>query len=120
MNTIPNKNASTPEALENIACTYSRVSTTEHADEGCGLREQENSLRSYCAAHGYTNKEIHTDPGVSGATMERPVLNKLIQKDAPLLMEGVSLATENDCDLISFAKSLGISNPPNHLLLLKL
>ena len=59
------------EALENVVDLYIRVSTTEQADEGYSVGEQEARLRSYCAAYGYIINAVHVDPGFSGATLER-------------------------------------------------
>lgn len=129
--TYPPRNVLTTEALENVVDLYIRVSTTEQADEGYSLGEQESRLRSYCSAYGYIINEIHTDPGVSGATMERPGLKKLIkdvragrckkvivwkldrlsrsQKDTLILLEDVFLA--NNCDFISLMESFDTSTP---------
>lgn len=118
-------------SIENVVDLYIRVSTTEQAEEGFSVEEQENKLRSYCAAYGYTINNVCVDPGVTGATMARPGLHKLIedvqagrckrvlvwkldrlsrsQKDTLILLEDVFLA--NDCDFISLMESFDTSTP---------
>ena len=67
------------EALENVADLYIRVSTTEQAEEGFSVEEQETRLRSYCEAYGYIINAVHVDPGYSGATLERPGIKEVIK-----------------------------------------
>ena len=62
--------------LENVADLYVRVSTTEQYEEGYSVGEQEARLRSYCSAMGFTVNAVHIDPGYSGATLDRPGINK--------------------------------------------
>ena len=64
---------------ENIADLYVRVSTSEQAEEGYSVGEQEARLRSYCSAMGFTVNAVHIDPGYSGATLDRPGINKVIK-----------------------------------------
>ena len=40
--------------LENVVDLYIRVSTTEQAEEGYSVGEQEARLRAYCSAMGFT------------------------------------------------------------------
>ena len=65
--------------LENMADLYIRVSTTEQAEEGYSVGEQEARLRSYCSAMGFTINAVHIDPGYSGATLDRPGINQVIK-----------------------------------------
>ena len=53
-------------SLDNVADLYIRVSTTEQAEEGYSVGEQEARLRSYCSAMGFTVNAVHIDPGYSG------------------------------------------------------
>lgn len=64
--------------LDNVVDLYIRVSTTEQAEEGYSVGEQESRLRSYCEAYGYMINAVHIDPGYSGATLDRPGINKVI------------------------------------------
>lgn len=122
-----------PEAfsLENVADLYIRVSTTEQAEEGYSVDEQETKLRAYCQAMGFRIHRVCVDPGFSGATMDRPGLKELIsdvrrgrckkilvwkldrlsrsQKDTLILLEDVFLA--NNCDFVSLMESFDTSTP---------
>ena len=119
------------DILENVADLYLRVSTTEQADEGYSVEEQETKLRAYCQAMGFKINNVCVDPGFSGATMDRPGLKELIadvqcgrckkilvwkldrlsrsQKDTLILLEDVFLA--NNCDFISIMESFDTSTP---------
>lgn len=57
--------------MDNIVDLYIRVSTSEQAEEGYSIGEQEERLKSYCAAFGYQIHAIHTDAGFSGANPGR-------------------------------------------------
>lgn len=119
------------ELLENVTDLYIRVSTTEQAEEGFSVEEQEARLRSYCDAYGLFINAVHTDPGYSGATLDRPGIKKVIsdvkagrckkvivwkldrlsrsQKDTLILLEDVFL--ENGCDFVSIMESFDTSTP---------
>lgn len=121
----------TVETLENVADLYIRVSTTEQAEEGYSVGEQEARLRSYCSAMGFTVNAVHIDPGYSGATLDRPGINQVIrdvragyvkkvivwkldrlsrsQKDVLILLEDVFL--ENGCNFISIMESFDTATP---------
>ena len=123
----------TPAAfsLDNVADLYIRVSTTEQAEEGYSVGEQEARLRSYCSAMGFTVNAVHIDPGYSGATLDRPGINQVIkdvrggyvkkvivwkldrlsrsQKDVLILLEDVFL--ENGCNFISLMESFDTATP---------
>lgn len=105
---------------------YTRVSTTEQAQEGYSLQEQEVRLKSYCEAMNWNPCQMYTDPGYSGGSMKRPALQQLIrdvkakkidrivvykldrlsrsQKDTLFLIEEVFLA--NNCDFVSMTENL--------------
>lgn len=57
---------------------YIRVSTSEQAEEGYSLSEQQERLIKYAEAMGWTIVRVFIDPGYSGATLERPGLDELI------------------------------------------
>jgi len=62
------------------AVTYSRVSTLEQAGQDRhSLEAQRDALGRYAAALDYTVVGTYTDPGYSGATIERPDLTRLIE-----------------------------------------
>lgn len=114
-----------------IVGLYTRVSTTEQAEEGFSIKEQEARLRSYCAAKGWIIARIYSDPGFSGANTDRPALKELIedakekkieavlvykldrlsrsQKDTMELIEDVFL--KNGVNFISISENFDTSTP---------
>lgn len=60
-----------------VGC-YVRVSTQEQAKEGYSIGAQTDRLKNYCLARDWNLYRIYTDPGYSGAKMERPALKQLI------------------------------------------
>lgn len=58
---------------------YTRVSTREQAENGYSITEQEERLRAYCKAKDWIVVKVLSDPGFSGAKMERPALQQLIR-----------------------------------------
>ena len=56
---------------------YARVSTDEQARNGYSLSQQLEALRVYAAREGYEILDEVTDPGKSGATLDRPGLDKV-------------------------------------------
>jgi site-specific DNA recombinase len=54
------------------AILYARVSTDEQARSGYSLAQQIEALRAYAAQEGYEVLEEVSDPGQSGASLERP------------------------------------------------
>ena len=119
------------DLLANATDLYIRVSTTEQAEEGFSVEEQEARLRSYCDAYGLIINAVHSDPGYSGATLDRPGIKKVVsdvkagrckkvivwkldrlsrsQKDTLILLEDVFL--ENGCDFVSIMESFDTSTP---------
>ncbi|MFL0167937.1 recombinase family protein [Candidatus Clostridium helianthi] len=61
---------------------YCRVSTTEQAEEGYSIGEQERLLSDNCIKHGDTIYKVYADKGISGKNIKsRPALKELL-KDA--------------------------------------
>lgn len=109
------------------AFIYTRVSTLEQAKEGYSIGEQEHRLKAYAEAKGLEVIKVYSDPGFSGAKMERPALKGMIkdiksadvvlvykldrlsrsQKDTLYLIEEVFL--KNDVDFISLNESFDTS-----------
>src|SRR5215212_3319839 len=54
------------------AILYARVSTDEQARSGYSLAQQLEALREYASREGYDVIEEVSDPGQSGASLERP------------------------------------------------
>ena len=112
------------------AAIYPRVSTKEQALSGYSITEQEERLRSYCGAMGWTVYGDYSDAGYSGGNMNRPGLQRLIadaqkhkidkvvvyrldrlsrsQKDALYLLEDVFLP--NNVDFVSMSENWDTSS----------
>src|SRR5215217_2306034 len=59
------------------AILYARVSTDEQARSGYSLAQQLEALRDYAAREGYEVLEEVIDPGQSGASLERPGMDRV-------------------------------------------
>jgi site-specific DNA recombinase len=59
------------------AILYARVSTDEQARSGYSLAQQIEALRAYAAREGYEVLEEVQDPGQSGASLERPGMDRV-------------------------------------------
>ena len=59
------------------AILYARVSTDEQAKSGYSLAQQIEALRGYAAREEYEVLEEVTDPGQSGASLERPGIDRV-------------------------------------------
>ena len=70
---MPNTNGHGPKR----AVLYARVSTDEQARSGYSLAQQIEALRSYAAREGYEVLEEVSDPGQSGASLERPGMDRV-------------------------------------------
>ena len=110
---------------------YVRVSTQEQAKEGYSIQEQIDRLQKYCDAMGWTLVKVYTDPGYTGATMDRPALSQMIrdvkagkadkvlvykldrlsrsQLDTLYLIDKVFLA--NNTDFVSMNENFDTSTP---------
>src|SRR5919107_878927 len=77
------------------AILYARVSTDEQARSGYSLAQQLEALREYAAREGYEVLEEVLDPGQSGASLERPGMDRVRDLVAS---GGVSLVLARDRD----------------------
>src|SRR5215203_7152835 len=77
------------------AILYARVSTDEQARSGYSLSQQLEALRKYAAREGYEILEEITDPGRTGATLDRPGLDRMRELVAA---GGVSVVLAQDRD----------------------
>ena len=59
------------------AVLYARVSTEEQVKRGYSLAQQLEALREYAAHEGYEVLEEVEDPGQSGASLERPGMDRV-------------------------------------------
>jgi site-specific DNA recombinase len=74
---------------------YARVSTDEQARSGYSLAQQLEALREYAAREGYEVLEEVVDPGQSGASLERPGMDRVRDLVAA---GGVSVVLAQDRD----------------------
>jgi site-specific DNA recombinase len=86
-----NTNGHTPKQ----AVLYARVSTEEQAKSGYSLAQQLEALREYAAREGYVVLEEVVDPGQSGASLERPGMDRV--RDL-VTIGGVSVVLAQDRD----------------------
>jgi len=77
------------------AILYARVSTDEQARSGYSLAQQIEALRQYAANEGYEVLEEVSDPGQSGASLERPGMDRVRDLVAA---GGVSMVLAQDRD----------------------
>jgi site-specific DNA recombinase len=74
---------------------YARVSTDEQARTGYSLAQQMEALREYAACEGHEVLEEVIDPGQSGASLERPGMDRVRDLVAT---GGVSVVLAQDRD----------------------
>ena len=77
------------------AVLYARVSTEEQAKNGYSLRQQMERLWAYANSEGYEVREEVVDPGYSGASLERPGMDRVRDLVAA---GGVSVVLAQDRD----------------------
>ena len=77
------------------AILYARVSTDEQAKSGHYLAQQMEALKQYTALEGYEVLEEVVDPGQSGASLERPGMDRVRDLVAA---GGVSVVLAQDRD----------------------
>lgn len=58
---------------------YGRVSTPGQAKDGTSLEDQKRIIEDRCQREGHELYEFYSDEGVSGGTLQRPALQKLIE-----------------------------------------
>jgi DNA invertase Pin-like site-specific DNA recombinase len=80
------------------AILYARVSTDEQARSGYSLAQQLEALREYAAREGYEILEEVVDTGQSGASLERPGMDRVRDLVAA---GGVAVVLAQDRDRIA-------------------
>jgi site-specific DNA recombinase len=91
---MPNTNGHGPKRT----ILYARVSTDEQARSGYSLAQQIEALRAYASREGYEVLEEVVDPGQSGASLERPGMDRV--RDL-VSAGGVSVVLAQDRDRIA-------------------
>ena|SRR5215216_2217419 len=80
------------------AVLYARVSSKEQAEEGFSLAQQTERLRAYCQERGIEVVEEVIDPGYSGATLDRPGMDRVRDLVAA---DGITVVLAQDRDRFS-------------------
>lgn len=110
---------------------YIRVSTQEQAESGYSIHEQEERLKAYADANKWLVNKVYSDPGYSGAKLNRPALNEMItdiklgkiqkvlvykldrlsrrQRDTLYLIEDVF--NTNNVDFVSMTEQIDTGSP---------
>lgn len=57
---------------------YLRVSTVEQADSGLGLEAQRSKILAEAQHRGWEDVEVYADEGVSGKSLNRPAMQRLL------------------------------------------
>ncbi len=91
---MPSTNGHGPKT----AVLYTRVSTDEQARSGYSLAQQMEALRDFAVREGYEVLEEVSDPGQSGASLERPGMDRVRDLVAA---GGVSVVLAQDRDRFS-------------------
>src|SRR3712207_9479830 len=86
------------------AVLYARVSTDEQARSGYSLAQQVEALREHAAREGYEVIEEVSDPGQSGASLERPGMDRVRDLVAA---DGVTAVLAQDRDRRSEERRVG-------------
>lgn len=71
---------------------YSRVSTSEQAENGYGLEAQERAIREECERRGWVLTDVVRDEGESGADLDRPGIKQALDRIAAGEMDGLAVA----------------------------
>lgn len=94
---------------------YIRVSTDEQSEHGNSLSEQEERLKAYCVAMGWSKPKLFIDDGYSAKNMKRPAIQKLItaveaNKFDVVLTAKLDRLCRNLLELLQFVKLLDDHN----------
>lgn len=82
---------------------YVRVSTTEQVEHGYSIQDQKDKLIQFCDLNDWPKYDIYEDAGISGATTNRPDLQRLlseIDKYSLVLVYKLDRLTRNVRDLL--------------------
>jgi site-specific DNA recombinase len=84
--------------MTKTAILYARVSTPKQVEKGYSLDQQIESLRQYAAEHVLEILEEIRDAGYSGATLDRPGMDRILEAVAG---GGVDVVLAQDADRIT-------------------
>ena len=90
---------------------YTRVSTSEQATEGVSLEMQKSRLEAYALSRGWSVFQHYEDGGLSGATTNRPALNRMmtdatIGQFAVVLVYKIDRLSRKPADLFALCDKL--------------
>lgn len=94
---------------------YVRVSTEMQSTEGYSIDGQINQIKEYCDFHHFEVKDIYADRGISGKSMNRPELQRML-KDAKegnidcVMIYKTNLLARNTSDLLKIVEDLHKQN----------
>ncbi len=116
--------------MEKRAGLYVRVSTLEQAQTGYSVGEQKARLLKYAEAQNYKVIDVYSDEGVSGKSLVRPAIDRLINdiKDGKIdivliykldrlsrrvkdVLELVDLFEQNGVSLFSLNENIDLTSP---------
>ena len=92
---------------------YTRVSTTEQAEEGYSLENQERECRAYCEIRGYEVVGVYSDRGISAKDIKnrpgliealRTIRNKEVQGIVVWKMSRLSRNAADTANIIEMVK----------------
>lgn len=99
---------------KSVGC-YVRVSTISQDIDKFSINGQITQIKEYCQFHGYDVFDIYADRGVSGKTMNRPELQRML-KDAKegkldcVMIYKTSRLARNTSDLLTIVEGLHKQN----------
>ncbi|MEB7811314.1 recombinase family protein [Staphylococcus xylosus] len=99
---------------KSVGC-YVRVSTISQDIDKFSINGQITQIKEYCQFHGYEVFDIYADRGVSGKTMNRPELQRML-KDAKegkldcVMIYKTSRLARNTSDLLTIVEGLHKQN----------
>jgi site-specific DNA recombinase len=104
-----------PTAPKRVAI-YVRVSTREQAEHGYSLQAQVDELRRYCDKNNFRVVRVYKDGGHSGSTLDRPMLQRMLDHimerefETVLLwkFDRLSRKTRDFLELIEYFKMNGV------------
>ena len=94
---------------------YVRVSTEIQNTEGYSINGQINQIRDYCQFHHFEVTDIYADRGISGKSMNRPELQRML-KDANeghidcVMVYKTNRLARNTSDLLKIVEDLHKQN----------
>lgn len=99
---------------KSVGC-YVRVSTISQDIDKFSINGQITQIKEYCQFHGYEVFDIYADRGVSGKTMNRPELQRMLKDAKEGKLDGVmiyktSRLARNTSDLLTIVEGLHKQN----------